>query len=135
LIARVEALAEFLKSDDGANLLIAYKRAANIVRIEEKKDSKSYSGDVAAKELGAPEGEFLLASLESAGTAATLALSKDDFRQAMFSFSIVRQPVDQFFDKVTVNTPDAAQRVARLKLLARIGAAIRKVADFSLVEG
>ncbi len=135
LIARVEALTAFLNTDDGGNLLIAYKRAANIVRIEEKKDGVTYSGEVTSNELGAAEGEFLLKSLEAAGLAAQMALDNEDFRQAMFSFSIVRGPLDVFFDKVMINAPDKAQRTARLKLLARIGGAMGKVADFSVVEG
>ncbi len=135
LIARVEALKAFLGTDDGANLLTAFKRAANIVRIEEKKDGKAYSGKPTAADLGAAEADAVLAALDKAETAATLALSKDDFAGAMAALATLRRPVDAMFDKVTINAPDATQRTARLQLLARIGAAMGKVADFSVVEG
>src|SRR6185312_15207176 len=74
LIARVEALAAFLASDDGANLLVAYRRAANIVRIEEKKDDTSYRGDILADELGAPEAAALLKAIQRAESEAEAAL-------------------------------------------------------------
>lgn len=133
LIARVDALAAFLTSDDGANLLVAYKRAANILRIEEKKDSKTYAGDVAAESLGAAEGEQLLNTLN--GTAVIRFVREDDFATAMAELAKLRAPVDAFFDKVTVNTDNADQRVARLTLLARIVAVMNQVADFSKIEG
>lgn len=135
LIARVDALSAFLKSDDGANLLTAYKRAANIVRAEEKKDSTTYTGNPTAADLGADEATAVLSALEKAETAATLALGKDDFAAAMGALAGLRQPVDAMLDKVMINAPDKAQRTARLKLLARIGGAMGKVADFSVVEG
>ncbi len=135
LIARVDALSAFLKSDDGANLLTAYKRAANIVRAEEKKDATTYTGAPTAADLGADEATAVLSALEKAETAATLALGNDDFAAAMGALAGLRQPVDAMLDKVMINAPDKAQRTARLKLLARIGGAMGKVADFSVVEG
>ena len=135
LMARVEALAAFLATDDGANLLVAYRRAANILRIEEKKDNASYSGDVAEDQLGAAEAAQLLGALNDVGVASRSALEKEDFVAAMQSLAQLRKPVDAFFDKVTVNTDDVHQRVARLKLLARIVAAMNRVADFSKIEG
>ncbi len=135
LLARVEALGKFLASDDGANLLVAYRRAANIVRIEEKKASAPYGGDVAAEDLGAAEAENLLKSIESAEMLAQKALDKEDFAAAMAALATLRKPVDIFFDKVTVNTDNPAQRAARLRLLTRIVAAMGRVADFGQVEG
>ena len=135
LMARVEALAAFLATDDGANLLVAYRRAANILRIEEKKDNTSYSGDVVEDQLGAAEAAQLLSALNSVGVESQAALEKEDFVTAMQSLAQLRKPVDAFFDKVTVNTDDAAQRVARLKLLARIVTAMNRVADFGKIEG
>lgn len=135
LMARVEALAAFLATDDGANLLVAYRRAANILRIEEKKDNASYSGDVAEDQLGAAEAAQLLGALNDVGVASRSALEKEDFVAAMQSLAQLRKPVDAFFDKVTVNTDGVHQRVARLKLLARIVAAMNRVADFSKIEG
>ena len=135
LMARVEALTAFLATDDGANLLVAYRRAANIVRIEEKKDNASYKGDVAAGDLGAPEADALLKALTAAETQVDAALAKEDFVAAMGALAALRRPVDAFFDKVTVNTDQPAQRKARLGLLARIGAATGRVADFAQIEG
>jgi glycyl-tRNA synthetase beta chain len=135
LIARVEALTAFLATDDGANLLVAYRRAANILRIEEKKDGVKYDGDVTAQELGAPEGEALLQSLNTLATGSQKAITDENWQQAMLGLSSIRAPVDQFFDKVTVNADDPAQRKARLKLLARIVTVMGQVADFAKVEG
>ena len=135
LMARVEALKTFLDSDDGANLLVAYRRAANIVRIEEKKDKATYSGEVPANDLGAPEAATLLQAIDKTDTAVQGALTKEDFAAAMGALSLLRGPVDVFFDKVTVNADAPAQRTARLKLLARIGWAMGRVADFSKIEG
>ena len=135
LLARVAALAKFLASDDGANLVVAYRRAANIVRIEEKKDDASYAGDVDKSNLGAVEAEVLLKSIGSAEKLAQAALDKEDFAAAMGALATLRRPVDIFFDKVTVNTDNPVQRAARLRLLSGIVAAMGWVADFSKVEG
>ena len=135
LMARVEALATFVASDDGANLLVAYRRAANIVRIEEKKDGAVYKGDVPEADLGAPEAVGLLAALTTAEAAATVALTAEDFTKAMSALATLRKPVDSFFDQVKVNADDPAQRAARLKLLSKSEAAMNRVADFSKIEG
>ncbi len=135
LIARVDALGTFLASDDGANLLVAYRRAANITRIEEKKDNTAHSGAVTGDDLGAPEAASLLEALEATSRAAEQALAGEDFAAAMAALAQLRAPVDAFFDKVTVNTDNADQRVARLKLLSRIGAVMNRIADFSKIEG
>src|SRR5690606_20983008 len=94
LMARVDALTAFLTSDDGANLLVAYKRAANILRIEEKKDGRTYSGDVSGDELGAPEAGFLLTALGGVGASASEALLSEDFTAAMAALAKLRAPVD-----------------------------------------
>jgi len=135
LLARVDALSKFLDSDDGANLLVAYRRAANIVRIEEKKDGASYGGAVNEADLGAGEATTLLQAIDSADSLAGSAIDKENFGAAMAALATLRQPVDIFFDKVTVNADDATQREARLRLLSRIVAAMGRVADFGKVEG
>ena len=135
LLARVEALGNFLGSDDGANLLIAYRRAANIVRIEEKKDGISYAGPADAGALVEAEEKALHAALAEVRQAANSALKAEDFAGAMAALARLRRPVDAFFDKVTVNTDQPAIRVNRLKLLAEIGAAMGEVADFARIEG
>lgn len=135
LLARVDALGDFLGSDDGANLLVAYRRAANIVRIEEKKDGISYAGPADAAQLQQDEEKALHAALAEVRAAAGHALKAEKFADAMGALARLRRPVDAFFDKVTVNTDVPAIRVNRLKLLAEIGAAMGEVADFSKIEG
>jgi glycyl-tRNA synthetase beta chain len=135
LVARVEALGSFLKTDDGANLLVAYRRAANIVGIEEKKDKTTYVGAVDEARLAASEEKKLHQVLGVAKQGLQLALDKEDFVGAMGVLATLRQAVDPFFDKVTVNADDAALRVNRLRLLAAIRDTMNLVADFSKIEG
>jgi len=132
---RVEALAAFLGSDDGANLLIAYRRAANIVAIEEKKDGQSHAGPVDSAALVQDEERALAAALDSVGPEVAQALAAEDFGRAMTALATLRRPLDAFFQTVTVNAPDAALRANRLRLLAAIGAQVGQVADMSRVEG
>ena len=135
MLARVDALGDFLGSDDGSNLVIAYRRAANIVRIEEKKDGISYAGPADAGALVEAEEKALHAALAEVRQAANSALKAEDFAGAMAALARLRRPVDAFFDKVTVNTDQPAIRINRLKLLAEIGAAMGEVADFARIEG
>ncbi len=136
LLARVDALKEFLETDDGAHLLVAHQRAANIVRIEEKKDKKSYkSEDIGTDKLIEPDEKLLAQRVFDAERDAEDALAREDFTGAMAALATLRHPVDRFFDRVTVNTEDPALRANRLCLLARIGAALGQVADFSKIEG
>lgn len=135
IVKRVEALSDFLSTEDGTNLLAGYKRAVNILRIEEKKDGQSYDAAPDAKLLAEPEEKALAAAIETAAKDAKSAVAKEDFAAAMSALAKLRAPVDAFFDKVTVNADDAAVRANRLKLLAQIRAALHEVADFSKVEG
>jgi glycyl-tRNA synthetase beta chain len=135
LLKRVEALDGFLKTDDGANLLVAYRRAANIVRIEAKKDGAPIQGAVEPGVLEQPEEQALFRALELAGDKAAAALDTEDFTGAMAALAELRRPVDAFFDRVTVNAEEARLRVNRLRLLARIGETLGQVADFSAIEG
>ena len=135
LLARVDALGAFLASDDGANLLVAYRRAANIVRIEEKKDGKPVEGCPDKALLSLPEEQALATALDSVGPAVETAIKAEDFAGAMAALARLRAPLDAFFDKVTVNADEAGLRTNRLRLLARIGAAMGGLADFSKVEG
>jgi glycyl-tRNA synthetase beta chain len=135
IVRRVEALGKFLATDDGKNLLAGYKRAANILGIEEKKDKKTYSGEPGTKLLKEPEEKALAAAIQKVEGEVTAALKKEDFEATMSAISKLRQPVDAFFDKVTVNAEDKALRENRLKLLNRIRAATLNVADFSKIGG
>ncbi len=135
LVARVEALQSFLATDDGKNLLAGYKRATNILRIEEKKDKRSYTGAVNATLLNLPQELALAAALDHAVKHASDAVKREDFAAAMGALSALRAPVDAFFEKVTVNDADPALRENRLNLLARIKLAAHEVADFSKIEG
>jgi glycyl-tRNA synthetase beta chain len=135
LLARVEALDKFLKTDDGANLLVAYRRAANIVRIEEKKDGRSYDGPADRKLLEMAEERALTATLDEVITKASAALKREAFEAAMTALASLRKPVDEFFNGVTVNTEKKELRENRLRLLSEIRATLNRVADFSQIEG
>ena len=135
LVARVEALQVFLKSDDGANLLAGYKRAANILKAEEKKDGKTYISEVAEGLLDAPAEKSLFTALSGAKTGIAPALEKEDFAAAMRQMAALRGPVDAFFDGVKVNDENPKLRENRLNLLASFRAALYQVADFSKIEG
>ena len=134
LLARAEALRDFLATPEGADLLAAYRRAANILRIEEKKDGPHPEG-AEDRLLVAPAERALAEALAQAGPAASSALGREDFAAAMAALAALKPPVDAFFDGVTVNDSDPAKRAARLALLARFRDAVHGVADFSKIEG
>jgi glycyl-tRNA synthetase beta chain len=134
IVRRVEALGKFLDSDDGRNLLAGFKRAANILRIEEKRDSKAYDGAVDAKLLTLPEEKTLAKAIADVTKEASAAVAQEDFAGAMSAMAKLRPAVDAFFDKVKVNDDDRAVRANRLTLLNQIRAATRAVADFSKIQ-
>jgi glycyl-tRNA synthetase beta chain len=135
IVARVGALDAFLKTDDGASLLAGYKRASNILRIEEKKDGATYAGAPETLPGSAPEETALMAALAAASPQIDAAIAQEDFTGAMIALSNLRRPLDHFFDKVFVNDPDFAVRRNRLLLLSQIRAAADRVADFSRIAG
>jgi glycyl-tRNA synthetase beta chain len=135
IVRRVEALGKFLDTEDGKNLLAGYKRATNIIRIEEKKDNREYTGAPDAKLYSQPEEKALAQAIDAAKDEATRAVENEDFAAAMRAMAKLRPHVDAFFDKVTVNVDDKALRENRLKLLNEIRAATRAVVDFSRIEG
>ena len=135
LLARAEALQGLLESPDGANLLSAYRRAANILRIEEKKDRRAYAPETDPSLLVQEEEKALAAALDRAVPAARSRLEAEDFVGAMAALAALRAPVDAFFDRVTVNDPVPELRRNRLGLLARLRAAMEAVADLSKIEG
>jgi glycyl-tRNA synthetase beta chain len=134
IVARVEALDGFLTTDDGANLLAGYRRATNILKAEEKKGPLP---DGAAQTLpDAPEQETaLLSAINSVAPEVDFALANEDFAGAMRALSALRGPVDAFFDKVLVNSDNAAERENRLRLLGQVRDAMGRLADFSLISG
>lgn len=135
LVARVEALQGFLKTDDGANLLAGYKRAANILKMEEKKDGKAFKGVINEALLVDPAEQKLFSALIGSQSVIAKFLEKEDFASAMQQMAALRVSVDTFFDAVKVNTDDASMRENRLNLLASLRAALHQVADFSKIEG
>ena len=132
---RVEALSKLLNTDDGKNLLAGVKRASNILRIEEKKDNKTYRGDVNPGQLIKGEEKALHSAISQASALARKAVEQEDFEGAMKAIAKLRAPVDEFFEGVTVNDKDATFRENRLRLLNRIREATAEVADFSKIEG
>jgi glycyl-tRNA synthetase beta chain len=164
LLARVNALQKFVETEDGTNLLVAYKRAANILKKEDWTGGVMTSADeqgipqtgeedplvlvddpivgeavaeMASGQAGAdlPEEKTLIAALEKAEPKASAAIDKEDFTGAMAALASLRKPIDDFFDHVTVNDPDSAKRERRLNLLMRFRDAVNRVADFSKIEG
>ena len=163
LLARVNALQAFIETEDGANLLAAYKRAANILK---KEDWHGIEGEIEdtgeedplsqvddpdmkavidakmaerhAKELSytpEPAEKALMDALDSAEPRAAEAIAAEDFAAAMAALASLRAPIDRFFDEVTVNAEEENKRSHRLDLLARFRAAVHNVADFSRIEG
>ncbi|RXZ66170.1 glycine--tRNA ligase subunit beta [Pelagerythrobacter rhizovicinus] len=163
LLARVNALQAFIETEDGANLLAAYKRASNILK---KEDWRGIEGEIAQTgeedplaivddpDLAAvvaakmaerhasglsytpePAEKALIDALHAAEPEAARAVEQEDFAAAMAALASLRAPIDRFFDEVTVNADEEKKRAARLDLLARFRAAVHKVADFSRIEG
>jgi glycyl-tRNA synthetase beta chain len=165
LLARVNALQNFVDTADGADLLVAYKRAANILKKEnwtgpqvlssaeeqgipqtgeedplvlvEEPGLKEAVAEIASGKAGAdlPQEKALIAALDKAEPKASAAVDKEDFTGAMAALASLRKPIDEFFDHVTVNDPDSAKRERRLNLLMRFRDAVNRVADFSRIEG
>jgi glycyl-tRNA synthetase beta chain len=135
IVRRVEALGKFLDTDDGKNLLAGVKRASNIIRIEEKKDKRAYTGAPDPALYAQGEEKALAEAISIAKRDASAAVAKEDFAAAMSAMAKLRPYVDAFFDKVIVNVGDAKLRENRLKLLNEIREATRAVADFSRIEG
>jgi glycyl-tRNA synthetase beta chain len=135
IVRRVEALGKFLDTEDGKNLLAGFKRAANILRIEEKRDGVSHDAQPEQRLYQLAEETALARAVAAAKEEAGRTVAAEDFAAAMRAMAALRPHVDAFFDKVTVNVDDPALRANRLKLLNEIRAATRTVADFSKIEG
>jgi len=134
IVDRVEALGKFLDTDDGKNLLAGTKRAANILRIEEKKDGKTYDGAPDPSLYALAEEKTLAKAIDQVKTEASAAVAQEDLAGAMSAMAKLRPAVDAFFDKVKVNDDDVKVRENRLRLLNEIRAATRAVADFSKIQ-
>jgi glycyl-tRNA synthetase beta chain len=139
IVRRVEALGKFLDADDGKTLLAGYKRATNIIRIEEKKDGREYVERPDPSLYRQPEEKTLAQAIDTAREEAGAAVARGDYEAAMRAMAKLRPHVDAFFDKVTVNVADGADkeklRENRLKLLNQIRVATEAVADLSCIEG
>lgn len=134
LLARAQALETMLETEDGKNLLAATRRAANILRIEDRKDGP-HEGAPDPALFTQPEEQALAATLDRVEPAVEKAFAEERFTDAMREAASLRAPLDKFFEDVTVNAPDAPLRLNRLRLLARLGRMMRLIADFSQIEG
>jgi glycyl-tRNA synthetase beta chain len=134
LLARVKALQALVGTDDGANLLAGYKRAANILKAEAKKGGLPSAPD-APTYMPEPAEAALIVALGTAAPKAEAAIAAEDFEGAMAALALLRAPIDAFFEDVTVNDADPDKRAFRLALLERVRAAVHRVADFSRIEG
>ena len=135
IVRRVEALGRFLDTEDGEHLLIGATRAINILRIEEKKDSRTYDESPDPTLFKRPEEKALAKAVDAVEKGSAAAITREDFEAAMAEMAKLRTPVDEFFDHVTVNATDPGLRANRLRLLNRIRATTLTVADFSKIEG
>ena len=136
IVRRVEALGKLLDTEDGKNLLAGYRRAANILRAEEKKDgAQAFADKHDPALLVLPAEKDLADTLAAAGAAARERVGREDFEGAMRALATLRAPVDAFFLDVTVNADDPALRLNRLRLLNELREAMHGVADFSKVAG
>lgn len=133
LVARADALDAFVQSDDGANLLAAYRRAVNILRIEEKRDNQTYAHQPDPALFRQDEERVLFDAISEVSAESGAAVEREDFTAAMSAMARLRAPVDAFFDRVTVNADDPKLRINRLLLLSRIRATLEMVADFSKI--
>jgi glycyl-tRNA synthetase beta chain len=135
VVRRIQALGKFLETEDGRNLLAGYKRATNIIRIEERKDAREYVGKPDPQFYRQAEEWELAKTIDAVREEAGAAVAREDFAAAMLAMAKLRPHVDAFFDRVTVNVDDPPLRENRLRLLNEIRAATRAVADFSKIEG
>ncbi len=135
IVKRVEALGAFLETEEGAHLLAGTRRAANILRIEEKKDGQSFEGPPQETLLTERAERALFDAIRQVTEATEKAVAAEDFAEAMTHLARLRAPVDAFFDTVTVNAEDPRLRENRLRLLNQIRAATRTIADFSKIAG
>ena len=136
VVWRVEALGRLLDAEDGKNLLAGYRRAANILRAEEKRDGAgAFAGPHDPAKLALRAERDLADALAAAGAAARERVGREDFEGAMRALAALRAPVDAFFLDVTVNADDPALRLNRLRLLGELRDAVHAVADFSKIAG
>jgi len=135
LLARTEAVAAFIGTDEGVNLLAAYRRAANILRIETKKDGHEHSGVIVTKLLEEPAELELALAIGQVGPVVADAIAGEKFTDAMASLAALREPVDAFFEAILVNAERPELRQNRLRLLFHLRAAMNMAADFSRIEG
>jgi glycyl-tRNA synthetase beta chain len=135
MLARVNALDEFLNCDDGANLLAAYKRAANILKIEEKKDGKNYMDIPDPALLKEYDEKVFFKKLMAVGPRITAYIAEEKYKKVMMELAKVRSEMDSFFDNVTVNDQQPDLRENRLNLLSYFRRALDEVADFSNIGG
>jgi glycyl-tRNA synthetase beta chain len=136
IVNRVSALSALLSSEDGANLLAGYRRAASFLRDEEKNDGNgAFEGSADAALLAEPEEMALASALDAAEASVTAHLATDDYAGAMQRMAELRPAVDAFLDKIRVNAEDRAVRANRLKLLAALRRVTAQVADFGRIAG
>lgn len=132
---RALAVQAFLESADAINLIAGYKRAANILRIEEKKDGHAYEPSITLELLNEDDEKSLYDAIGNIHEPLKSALADERFHHAMTLFASLRGPVDGFFENVIVNADDPPLRKNRLRILASLVGLMNKVADFSKIEG
>jgi glycyl-tRNA synthetase beta chain len=134
IMRRVNAVRDFLLTPDGANLLTAYRRAANILRIENAKDGP-HEGEVSEGQFVQDEERRLDRALREVEADSLRQFAAGNYEAAMSEFAGLRGPVDAFFDAVTVNAEQSQIRLNRLRLLAKLRDTMHRVAEFAKIEG
>ena len=128
-------LTKFLNSNDGQEILIAYRRAANMLRIEEKKDNKDYNLVPDSKYFLTKQEEALNLCIKNISKKILVSIEAEDFKDSMILLTELRAPINNFFEEVKVNSENVEIRENRLRLLSQIRNVIHNVADLSLIEG
>ncbi len=135
IMQRINALSSLLQQKEGENLLAGYKRAVNILLVEEKRDKNNYLGEVDESLFNLPQEKELFAAISLCAKKVTENINKDDYFAAINALAKLHKPVDEFFDNVLVNDKNSTIRKNRLNLLASLRNIMHMVADFTKIEG
>jgi glycyl-tRNA synthetase beta chain len=134
MLLRADAVAGLLAAPGGTDLLAAYRRAANILRIEDRKDGP-HNGIVDVLWLHVDEEKELYQAAITLGPDIDEVLATENFPDAIALMGRLRAPLDAFFEKATVNATEPDLRRNRLRLLNQVRSIMDQIADFSRIEG
>jgi glycyl-tRNA synthetase beta chain len=122
---RIDALRKAREWKDFESIVIAFKRAMNILKGSPPKR------EINPSLFAEPAEQNLYQSFLKAKEKIGLHLSKRDYPAALMEMTQMKRPIDEFFDGVMVMVEDEAIRNNRLALLDEIGKLFLRIADFS----